>query len=355
MHAVARSVPEAGARADTVGELGAELSRHLGRLLPHDGYLLTGYDPLTGARCFLACENSYDSRARRRMDRADALGRTRSPVAELVHGACPAVVLGAGAQDERPGVRRLHGIMAADGYGSELCVALSLRGVLWGTLVLLRERGSRPFSPAENARAAELAEPLTRAVRRYVTDKPLRPRHGRVPPALAPGVVVIGGDDTITGVTAGVREAARGLVPGVYPSGPAGDQELFGFAWHITYTARRTAAAALTRAPTPLGWLSLTAQPLECGPDGAGGQGGGSVVVTLQPASTADLLPVLAQWYGISGRERTVVEHALEGLAVKQIARRLDLSPHTVNDHFKAVYRKTGVTGREELLASLSP
>ncbi|KUF19077.1 helix-turn-helix transcriptional regulator [Streptomyces silvensis] len=90
---------------------------------------------------------------------------------------------------------------------------------------------------------------------------------------------------------------------------------------------------------------------------GGGGDGvgvGGGVVVTLQPAPAADLLPALASWYGISARERTVVEQALRGEAVKQIARRLHLSPHTVNDHLKAIYRKTGVSSREELIACLS-
>jgi len=85
-----RTVPEAAARAGTVAELGGVLSCHLSRVLPHDGYLLSGFDPVTGARCFLACENSYSSDARRRMDQANALGRTRRPVADLIHGPCPA-------------------------------------------------------------------------------------------------------------------------------------------------------------------------------------------------------------------------------------------------------------------------
>ncbi|MGW6529318.1 helix-turn-helix transcriptional regulator [Streptomyces venezuelae] len=337
--AVSRAVPEAAARAETVAELGEVLSRHLATVLPHDGYLLSGFDPVTGARCFLACENSYSTPARRRMDRANALGRTRRPVADLLHGPCPAVVLGAGAQDPCPDTRRLHGIMAADAYGSELCIALSRRGVARGALVLLRERGARPFSPSETVRAAELAEPLTAAVTRYVADKPLRPRKIHPPPA----IVVIGRNDEIAGAAPTGREALRGILPGVYP---AGEQELFSFVWHITYTARRTGIPAITRAPTPLGWFSLQAHPLD-------GAMTGDVVVTLQPAPAAELLPALAQWYGISPRERTVVEQALQGLAAKQIARRLDLSPHTVNDHFKAVYRKTGVTGREELIACL--
>ncbi|MER7349878.1 helix-turn-helix transcriptional regulator [Streptomyces aurantiacus] len=339
VHAVGLAVPEAAARAGTVTVLGAEFSRHLRRVVPHDGYLLTGYDPVTGARCFLACENGYDTGARRRMDREDALGLTRGPVADLVRGPCPAVVLGAGARDESPQARRLHRVMAADCYGSELCVALTERGVAWGTLVLLRERGSRPFSPAEATRAAELARPLALAVKRHVTSAPLRPRLRQFPPL----VVVISPNDAVTGVTSAGLDALRRLLPGVYP---ANERDLFGFVWHITYTARRSAAPALTRAPTAQGWFSLQAQPLE-------GATAGEVVVTLQPAPAADLLPALARWYGISRRERMVVEHALEGRAVKQIARSMDLSPHTVNDHFKAVYRKTGVTSREELIACL--
>lgn len=336
---VGRTVPEAAARAGTVAELGGVLSHHLSRVLPHDGYLLSGFDPITGARCFLACENSYSSGARRRMDQANALGRTRRPVADLIHGPCPAIVLGAGSQDPCPETRRLHHIMAAGDYGSELCIALTQRGVTWGALVLLRERGSRPFSPAETVRAAELAQSLASAVTRYVTDKPLRPRQVRFPSA----VVVVGKNDEIAGATSAGRDALRGILPGVYP---ASDQELFSFIWHITYTVRRTGMPAITRAPTPLGWFSLQAQLLD-------GAMAGDVVVTLQPATATELLPALAQWYGISARERTVIEEALQGQAAKQIARRLDLSPHTVNDHFKAVYRKTGVTSREELIACL--
>lgn len=48
-----------------------------------------------------------------------------------------------------------------------------------------------------------------------------------------------------------------------------------------------------------------------------------------------------------------MLELALEGLPAKQITRRLGLSPHTVNDRFKAIYRRTGVTCREELIARL--
>ena len=78
------------------------------------------------------------------------------------------------------------------------------------------------------------------------------------------------------------------------------------------------------------------------------------MVVTIQPAPAGLLLPALARWYDITPKERVVLDQARRGLPAKQIATRLQLSPHTVNDHLKAIYRKTGVAGRDELLAGLS-
>ncbi|MBM9435248.1 helix-turn-helix transcriptional regulator [Streptomyces bryophytorum] len=78
------------------------------------------------------------------------------------------------------------------------------------------------------------------------------------------------------------------------------------------------------------------------------------MAVTVQAAATGRLLPAVAAWYGLTPRERSVVDQVLEGRSGKQIARTLDLSPHTANDHLKAVYRKMRVNGRDELIATLS-
>jgi DNA-binding CsgD family transcriptional regulator len=54
---------------------------------------------------------------------------------------------------------------------------------------------------------------------------------------------------------------------------------------------------------------------------------------------------------GLAPRARQVLSALLEGDGDKQIASRLGLSPHTVNDHLKGIYRHFGVRGRAELMA----
>lgn len=53
----------------------------------------------------------------------------------------------------------------------------------------------------------------------------------------------------------------------------------------------------------------------------------------------------------LSDAQRRVLDLLLTGLAEKQVASRLDLSPHTVHNHVKEIYRKMDVNSRSELLA----
>jgi DNA-binding NarL/FixJ family response regulator len=52
------------------------------------------------------------------------------------------------------------------------------------------------------------------------------------------------------------------------------------------------------------------------------------------------------QDYGLSAREREVLELAVRGLVKKEIADRLDLSYHTVDNHLRSIYTKLQVHTR---------
>lgn len=62
---------------------------------------------------------------------------------------------------------------------------------------------------------------------------------------------------------------------------------------------------------------------------------------------------MLVDAYGLTRRQREVLSLLLLGRSMTQIARDLGISEHTVNDHRKAIYARTGVTSRSELAARL--
>jgi DNA-binding CsgD family transcriptional regulator len=74
------------------------------------------------------------------------------------------------------------------------------------------------------------------------------------------------------------------------------------------------------------------------------------VAVIVEPAHPARISPLLMAAYGLSDREQEVTRLALGGAATAEIADALSISPHTVQQHFKSVFEKTGVRSRRELV-----
>lgn len=54
--------------------------------------------------------------------------------------------------------------------------------------------------------------------------------------------------------------------------------------------------------------------------------------------------------FQLTRREKEVVHLVAEGLTSRQIAKQLYLSPHTVNAHLRAIFRKSGVSSRTALI-----
>ncbi|TYB49534.1 helix-turn-helix transcriptional regulator [Actinomadura chibensis] len=325
-------------------ELGAVISRWVGRAVPHDGYMLAAVDPVTAVGCFLAREHGYSQATARRLTVGDRIDGDHPFPFERPFADRPRVGV---FNTDAPGLRRneaMREMMLDQGVGSELRIALAHAGTMWGGLVLLRPRGARPFSAEEAVQARRLARGVVAAMRRYASGTPPEPSTLDLPP----GVLIVGAgadtDGTVVTATPSVRGwlGELGTLPADALTAP--DLPMESTVWILTQTARTTGGPAMTRVPTRRGWIVLHAQPLTAGED---------VAVTIQPAVGTNLLPAMALWHGLTPKERAVVEQVLEGLATKQIARRLAMSPHTLNDHFKSIYRKLGVSAREELIARL--
>jgi DNA-binding CsgD family transcriptional regulator len=105
--------------------------------------------------------------------------------------------------------------------------------------------------------------------------------------------------------------------------------------------------AARARVRTRTGaWLLLYGTRLS-------GDTGSRTAVIIHPATPQDVAPVIALSYGLTGRECQVAMQCIQGRDTRGIARALSMSPHTVQDHLKAIFGKTGVHSRGELVGRI--
>ena len=73
----------------------------------------------------------------------------------------------------------------------------------------------------------------------------------------------------------------------------------------------------------------------------------------VEPTSPGEVAELLTRAHGLSPRERDVALGLTRGATTEVLSLRLGVSPHTVRDHLKSVFRKTGTTSRTELVAHL--
>jgi DNA-binding CsgD family transcriptional regulator len=77
------------------------------------------------------------------------------------------------------------------------------------------------------------------------------------------------------------------------------------------------------------------------------------IAVIFEVARPAEIAPLIVQVYELSQREGEIMQSVSRGLSTAEIAATLYISPHTVQDHLKAIFEKVGVRSRRELVARL--
>ncbi|MER6945248.1 helix-turn-helix transcriptional regulator [Nonomuraea sp. NPDC000554] len=352
---LARELCAAVAHGAGPDELGEVISRAIRPHVGHDALRLVGTSPATGLG-----QGSFSFWHRYEPDLIGALVlhryRNGDPCSPEVLARLPVPVAVVGPVGDPVGGARgcvtgeggARELLAAHGVGCELRLLLRDSHGVWGVLGLLRTEGGRPFDVDDTRRAMRLVPALLMTLRTYVRAGPLAPSV----PAMPAGTIVIGADHTSRAITPQAhawleqmrtpgRSSMTDEVADLFMIGLSIDTRLHTRdprAWRPLICAP---AAGFGR------WMAIEGQPLDA-------DGTGDVAVVIQAATGALLLPSFCDWYGITPRERRVVELLCAGAAPKQVARRLELSVHTVNDHLKAVFRKTGASGRDELTAALT-
>jgi DNA-binding CsgD family transcriptional regulator len=90
-------------------------------------------------------------------------------------------------------------------------------------------------------------------------------------------------------------------------------------------------------------WLTLRAARIGDAPP--------DIAVTVEVASPAERTGVFARALGLSGREVELLGHLVAGADTRLIADTMFLSEHTVQDHLKSIFAKSGTRNRRTLLA----
>lgn len=191
------------------------------------------------------------------------------------------------------------------------------------------------YTPAQMRDVRNLLTPAVRLLRGAATHMsgPLTP-HG-------PVVVILDADGSIMSLSDDADAVLDDLRIAV-------DAELPGTI--MVAASRARASRSTTRLTTRLRgssgrWVRVHVAPM------AGDAG--IVSVTIDAAAPSDLVPILLDSYGLSERETDIVLQVCRGIGTKDIAAELLISTHTVRDHLKSIFDKTGVNTRGELVARL--
>jgi len=332
---LARLALRAPSRATFFDEAAARLQR----VVPHDGACWHTLDP--------GSDLVTDHRLQNIPDRFSLIAHNEYQVddvnkfAELARAPRKAASMheATGGRLERSA--RYRDLLAAGGIGSELRGAFVADGATWGAVIMIRMADADEFSRDE-IELLDRASPLfARAVRRGLVTEASR---AATPPTNAPGVLELDASGRLERASSTAEPLLEEL------SGTTAEQ-----GWRspaiqaMTSATRKAIAVRAPRLPssavkTPAGtWLVLHGAVL----------GGRGVAVFIQRAHPTLVAPLLLKAYGLTAREQEVAQLLLRGATTAQAAKRLAISPHTVNEHVKAIYDKTGARTRGELSASV--
>ena len=317
--------------------------RVLRSAVPSDGFCVLTLDPATMLPTGEVVENGLPPEAMARMAEIEVGEQDFNKFPALAQAPQPAATLSQATGGDLDRSLRHRELRQPSGLGDELRAALVAESVAWGALSLLRGSDVPAFTQTEADTVAAVSRELGEGLRRITVRGP---RPGAEADLREPvGVLVLEPDNSI----AMANPTAEAWL--AETSGSATIKRLPGVVNAVASRARAadadTGAEALARVRTPAGtWLVVHGSALGEGSDAR-------VAVIVEPASTPELAPLAAAAYGLTERERAVTQLVAQGFDTSEIASRLHLSTWTVQDHLKAIFEKTGVRTRGELVARL--
>jgi DNA-binding CsgD family transcriptional regulator len=236
------------------------------------------------------------------------------------------------------------------GVGDYMSAPLLADGTCWAQLHLHRDSSAEFFSADDAGLLAEvapmLATRLRDGLRTRLDDGDEAPRQD----AAEPGTIIV--DEELSVVAA--TPAAQDWIDRLGLMKPNDTEPLPGFIYSVATRAALSRARGAEPPPSARArlqsadgrWTVVRVAPLA--------SPAGGYVITLEAARSEDLAPLLMRAWSLTAREREVAQLVIDGLSSEDIAQALFISVYTVRDHVKAIYAKTGVSRRQDLVAALT-
>ena len=218
-------------------------------------------------------------------------------------------------------------------------------GEVWGALGLYREPGMPMFSAAEKRFVSEASRHLALGARGAL----LMAEAGEPDGPDAPGLVVLTDHWEVESTTPGVDHWLCELPDGDWDAGrlPSAVLAVTGRALRTAHFPDSPGEVAISRVLSRGGtWVVLHGAVLVS-------NGTPRVAVIVEPAHPARITPLLMAAYGLTEREQDITRLVLRGRSTGEIAATLVVSPHTVQQHLKSVFDKTGVHSRRDLVGKV--
>jgi DNA-binding CsgD family transcriptional regulator len=233
----------------------------------------------------------------------------------------------------------------AMGGDQEMIAALRTGRAAWGAVGLYRAPGERMFDSEEKAFLGAIASDLATGARLGLLVG--EARDPQWPDS--PGLVVLSEAGEVESATPGVERWLSELPDGDLVAGrlPTAVHAVAGRALRTAESHEDPGEVAVARVLSRSGtWIVLHGTSLVA-------SGSRRAAVIVEPAHPARITPLLMSAHGLTEREQEVTRLVLRGDSTAQIAERLVVSPHTVQEHLKKVFEKTGVRSRRELVGKV--
>jgi DNA-binding CsgD family transcriptional regulator len=231
------------------------------------------------------------------------------------------------------------------GGDQELVVRLRGKsGAVWGALSLYREPGRPMFNEAEKAFLLAIAPHLAEGARRaLLVGEAIDPEGPD-----APGLVILTDTFEVESATPCLQRWMAELPDGDWDAGRLPTAVLAVAARALeSHEDTGRGGAAVSRVLSRNGvWVVLHGAALISG-------GSRRVAVIVEPAHPARIFPLLMSAYGLTIREQEVTRLILQGSSTTELSAELLMSVHTVQQHLKSIFGKTGVRSRRDLVTKV--